>query len=96
MLYDVLPAKKTTAVVVGESIYESRRYSDTCATVVTIPSGKDEFADRRTSEQHVYSMPLGDDDCVYEEVDVSRKALGELCFSCYVKTCLSITKITLF
>ncbi|KAG8178772.1 hypothetical protein JTE90_016637 [Oedothorax gibbosus] len=63
VLYDVLPSKPSKKADVS-SIYESRRYSNTCATVVTISSGADEFA---TPEQHVYCT-LGGSDGVYEEV----------------------------
>lgn len=70
-LYDVLPSRTVpkTANSDNQSIYESRRYSDTGATVVTIPSGIND-----TSE-HLYSSINSDE--IYEELPDWTKGYTE-------------------
>ncbi|GFU93341.1 myosin-M heavy chain [Trichonephila clavipes] len=60
-LYDVLPMKSSPKPLGGDSIYESRRYSDTGATIVTIASGASDVV-----SEHIYCS-LGSDE-IYEEV----------------------------
>lgn len=61
-LYDVLPSRTVpkAANPDNQSIYESRRYSDTGATVVTISSGIND------TTEHLYSSINSDE--IYEEL----------------------------
>ncbi|XP_035206790.1 serine-rich adhesin for platelets-like isoform X2 [Stegodyphus dumicola] len=61
--YDTLPARDTSnsSEIDCQIIYESRRYSDTGATVVTISSGAED-----TASEHIYSSL--NSEAIYEEL----------------------------